>query len=563
MTNDDAGPRPVDIDALAAALRWTIGRSPRADEDADRRVLRDVAARLGPDDGSSAAALDRRLDATLAELAATGVVADHCAPRNRTWVDAMARVYLCPPDELPEPIREAIGPTALPFLRDGATNRARAAAAVLGVDSATVRVRREPLLLEAVASALADRATGVDADPVPVAPTPRPASPPAAPRPGLLLAGAAVLVVATAVVTALVTAAVTREDGRRVDTATEQVVDTGPPAPRLGAAPALPSDTVVLGLVDGALVAVGAESTPLGLDQVLAADAERSGDVVHVVARRTDGTVAYAALHDGAGEWREVDTGATDVAVGVDSDGLAVVVAVRGPDGDLARRRVDLDGTPLEPWARLPATGVADADVVTNADGRLEVVGAFVGGASFNVWQTEAPDGWSEVLDRRGGEMARQVQGITNTDGRLELFALRRDAEVWNTWQVAPGRGWLDDWDTRHLDEVTQWRVAVGADDLLVAVAVIDDEVVLRRQVWVPQDDGRIIAQWPPSTLVEPIDPLGSTRVTAASVVSGDDEAIAVVSGAGRTVAVPVGTGFGPERDLAPVALDAIVAFDG
>ena len=112
MTSDDVTETDVDVDvdAVAAALRWTIGRSPRdVDEAADRGLLRDLVARLEPDADRSPAALDARLDELLAEMAATDELADHCAARHRAWLGDVARIYFCAPEDLPSDLRDRIG----------------------------------------------------------------------------------------------------------------------------------------------------------------------------------------------------------------------------------------------------------------------------------------------------------------------------------------------------------------------------------------------------------------------------------------------------------------------
>jgi len=581
VTSHDVTGGPFDVDAVAAALRWAIGRSPRqADQTADRELLRELVARVDPGPEGSRRALDARLDALLARLAASGEIADHCAPRHRAWVDDVARIYFCAADDLPDDLRRRIGSeTVLAHLPDGVSNRARAAALALGIEPNVVRVRREPVVLEAAAATLVARLPAVvaptpPADAAPVAPAPLPSvapvdlppvdATPVDPAPAgphrtrrLALVAAGLLLVAAVV--AAVALVGGDEDGDDDRTAPSR------PAAALAEAPALTSPVVVLGQDDrGGLVAVTDDGiVPLGLDGVATAAAVRDGSVVHVVAERHDGHLAYVAVGEAAAEWVDLGEGRA-ATVGATTAGTAVVVAVAGPDAHLVRRSIGRDGRPDGDWERLSATGVVDVDLTANLDGRLEAGGVTTDGTAFNVWQSEPPDGWSAYSDARGGNDGVRAQLLTNLDGRLELFVERTDGSLWNTWQVAQGRGWRDGWDPRYLTGLRHWQVAVGAEGGLVAVALTDDGAVLRRQVPAPQADGTTKMMWPPSTVVEPLDLLDGAEPTAVTVIGGDDEALVVVTGAGRTMAAAVGPdGLGPVRALAEVDLAALVGLDG
>jgi len=401
VTSHDATGGPFDVDAVAAALRWAIGRSPRqADQAADRELLRELVARIDPGPDGSRRALDTRLDALLARLAASGAIADHCAPRHRAWVDDVARIYFCAADDLPEDLRRRIGSeTVLAHLPDGVSNRARAAALALGIEANVVRVRREPVVLDAAAAALVARLPAVVAptpppDPDPVDPAPPPAvtavdlptdpalveAPPGGThRTRRLILVAAALLLVVAVVTAVALVGGDQEGG-------DDSTASARPTAALAEAPALTSPVVVLGQDDrGALVAVTDDGiVPLGLDGVATADAVRDGSVVHVVAERHDGHLAYVGVGEEAAEW--VDLGEAHTAtVGATTAGTAVVVAVVGPDAHLVRRSIGRDGRPDGDWERLSATGVVDVDLTANLDGRLEAGGVTADGAAFNV----------------------------------------------------------------------------------------------------------------------------------------------------------------------------------
>jgi hypothetical protein len=580
VTSHDATGGPFDVDAVAAALRWSIGRSPRqADQTADRELLRELVAHIDPGPDGSRRALDARLDALLARLAASGEIADHCAPRHRAWVDDVARIYFCAADDLPEDLRRRIdSETVLAHLPDGVSNRARAAALALGIEPNVIRVRREPVVLEAAAAALVARlptvvAPAPPAVPDPVVPAPPPPvtavdPPPADPvlvdpapdgshrtRRLALVAAGLLLIVAVIAAVALVGGDEDADDR------------TGPsrPTAALAEAPALTSPVVVLGQDDqGALVAVTDDGVvPLGLDGVATADAARDGAIVHVVAERHDGHLAYVAIGQEAAEWVDLGVGRA-ATVGATTAGTAIVVAVTGPDARLVRRSIGRDGRPDGDWERLSATNVVDVDLTANLDGRLEAGGVTADGTAFNVWQSEPPDGWSAYSDERGGTDGVRAELLTNLDGRLELFVERTDGSLWNTWQVAQGRGWTDVWDPRYLTDLRHWRVAVGAEGRLVAVALTDDGAVLRRQIPVAQLDGTTKLMWPGSTVFEMLDLLGGPEPTAVTVTGGDEEALVVATGAGRTRAAVVGLdGLGPVRALAEVDLAALIAVDG
>ncbi|QYG93382.1 hypothetical protein HC251_13750 [Iamia sp. SCSIO 61187] len=562
MTSDDVS--ETDVDAVAAALRWTIGRSPRdVDEAADRRLLRDLVARLEPDVDRAPAARDARLDQLLAEMAASDELADHCAARHRPWIGDVARIYFCAPEDLPPDIRDRIGSeTILAHLTDGVSNRARAAARALGIDDNVVRVRREPVVLDAAAAALVARLAVADG-PRPAAETSPPPGPttPASPsgsRSRALVRAVVLAAVALSVAAGALVALTSR--------GTDEGRSSSPTVAVVGEAPAVLASVSVLGIDDaGALVAVSAGGlVPLGVEDVVAADAARDGDVLHVVVEQAGGRLVHAALGPRPSRWVGLGTGLRGPEVGVATDGQAEVVAIRSDDGDLVRRRVGLDGEPEGDWAPLSATDVVDVDVTVNLDGRLEVGGVTSDGTAFNIWQSEPPHGWSSYSDDRGGTAGRRVQLLTNRDGRLEIYAERADRTLWNTWQVAQGRGWFREWNPRHVEDLRRWRVAVGADARLVAVALTDTGVILRRQVPVPQADGSVRMMWPPATVVEPLDPLGGATPTDVTVVSTDDGARVVATGAGRTTAIEVGLDtLSPVRPLAAGALATLVPVDG
>jgi hypothetical protein len=315
---------------------------------------------------------------------------------------------------------------------------------------------------------------------------------------------------------------------------------------------------------DGDLLALTGDGVVgLGLGRVATADAARDGDRVHIVAERRDGHLVHTVVGPDPHPWADLGIART-ATVGATTEGTSVVVAVRGDEGELVRRTIGLDGGPAGPWARLSATEVVDVDMAANLDGRLEVGGVTEHGTAFNAWQSEPPDGWSEFIDDRGGRDGVRTQLLANEDGRLELFVERTDGEVWNTWQVAQGRGWIDEWDPRYLAGARSWRIAVGVEGRLVAVALTDDGVVLRQQVPVPQADGTTKLMWPPSTVVTPLDPLGGVAPTALTVVDGEDGAVVVASGDGRTVRVPIDAeGPGAPEPVADVSLTELVPVDG
>lgn len=539
---DDGDTVPPDVERLALALRRAIGRSPQTDEEADRRLLRAVAARLAPGLAPTPSALDAHLAAVLAEVATTGELADRADPRHRAWIEPVGRIYLCAPEDLPDDLTHRIGSdTVLQHLGDGVTNRARAAARVLGVSEGSVRVRREPVLLRAAAAALLARVERTEPTGVPVR--------------WLVAAGAAALVLVLVVLVAVVGSG---GDDR------EDAAEGGPTVPERPI-PVVAGPPSVLGLRDGTLVAVAdGSATPLGLDAVVEVDAHRRDDVVHVVAELETGRLVYGAVGPDPARWVDLGAGRRAPQVAVDRTGRPVVVAIEGADGHVVRVAVDDEGRPDGGWQPLAATGAADIDMATNGDGRLEVGGVATTGVAFNVWQTGAPGGWSNYSDPRAGEDGVRIQAVANLDGRLELFVERDDRSLWNTWQEAPGRSWRTGWDTRYLERLRDWRVTVGPEGRLVAVALTDDGVVLRRQIPVPQADGTTKLMWPPSTEIEELDPLGGPVPVALTAVAGDDGVEVVATGPGGTVAVPVGPdGPGAARPLVAERFDALVPVDG
>jgi len=159
VSSNEQEPWHFEVDHVASALRWAIGRSPRqADEYADRRLLREMVTELDGRDPLTFELAQDRLSALLSEMALNGEIADNAPPRHRDWVNDVAAIYFCPPRDLPEDLRRRIASeTVLARLSDNVSNRARATALVLGIEPNIVRVRREPLVLDAAAAALVAR----------------------------------------------------------------------------------------------------------------------------------------------------------------------------------------------------------------------------------------------------------------------------------------------------------------------------------------------------------------------------------------------------------------------
>jgi hypothetical protein len=81
--------------------------------------------------------------------------------------------------------------------------------------------------------------------------------------------------------------------------------------------------------------------------------------------------------------------------------------------------------------------------LVSNFDGRLELVVLANDGAVWHRWQQVPNGGWSawESLEAPPASLAQEPAVVRNHDGRLELFARDTEGTVWHRWQTKPGRG--------------------------------------------------------------------------------------------------------------------------
>jgi hypothetical protein len=116
-------------------------------------------------------------------------------------------------------------------------------------------------------------------------------------------------------------------------------------------------------------------------------------------------------------------------------------------------------------WQSLGNTSLADIQVATNADGRLEVFGLRNDGELFHIWQVKPRSGWSGWESFGGGNQLIAVG--RNWDGRLELFSVAGD-QVWHRWQTRANGTWSD-WTTlgSALSGIKQMAVGKNRDGRL------------------------------------------------------------------------------------------------
>ena len=97
-------------------------------------------------------------------------------------------------------------------------------------------------------------------------------------------------------------------------------------------------------------------------------------------------------------------------------------------------------------WAQLysPTDKLRELDVVSNADGRLEVFGVAPDDTIWFTWQTAPNNGWAGGWSQlySPNDKLRMLRAARNKDGRLEVFGVAPDDTIWHTWQTAPNNGW-------------------------------------------------------------------------------------------------------------------------
>jgi hypothetical protein len=135
-------------------------------------------------------------------------------------------------------------------------------------------------------------------------------------------------------------------------------------------------------------------------------------------------------------------------------------------------------------WAQLYSANdrLRELDVVSNADGRLEVFGVAPDDTIWFTWQTAPnngwPGGWSQLY--AANDKLRMLRAARNQDGRLEVFGVAPDDTIWHTWQTAPNNGWVGGWSQMHepADRLRMLRPAQNQDGRLEVFGVAPDDTI-------------------------------------------------------------------------------------
>jgi hypothetical protein len=109
--------------------------------------------------------------------------------------------------------------------------------------------------------------------------------------------------------------------------------------------------------------------------------------------------------------------------------------------------------------------------VITNADGRLELFAIGSPGGVTHAWQTAPNGGWSTQADlgSPGGVFITNVRLGRHVDGRLAAFSSGSDGAVWQISQTAANNGW-GSWSSLGkpaADSVNMMVVGTNADGRL------------------------------------------------------------------------------------------------
>ncbi|MFN2465408.1 MAG: hypothetical protein ABR598_03985 [Candidatus Dormibacteria bacterium] len=182
------------------------------------------------------------------------------------------------------------------------------------------------------------------------------------------------------------------------------------------------------------------------------------------VATNSDGRLElFAVAPDGAAwhAWQQTVGGGWTAWYRLGGPGAGTFVSAVAPgrngDGRLEIAAVDINGALWHAWQVAPSGGwtsfyslgspggtsvAGTPGEVTNADGRLEIVGRGADGHFWHIWQETPSGGWGGWFSL-GGTLASDASVGRNGDGRLEAFATQADGSVSHVWQACPGCGWV------------------------------------------------------------------------------------------------------------------------
>jgi hypothetical protein len=148
-------------------------------------------------------------------------------------------------------------------------------------------------------------------------------------------------------------------------------------------------------------------------------------------------------------------------------------------DGIYARSAVTYEdwivGTPT-PW-RSVGTAFDTAGVVTNQDGRLEIIANQLDGATWHRWETAPGGSWADWSPMDWS--VSSPFGLANADGRLEVFGTDRSGMLLHRWQQRPN----GPFDPPHIlgGPVSWATAATNADGRIEIFAVFSDSSLHHR----------------------------------------------------------------------------------
>jgi acylphosphatase len=167
---------------------------------------------------------------------------------------------------------------------------------------------------------------------------------------------------------------------------------------------------------------------------------------IEVFARGTDGALRHNRQTPTSSWSGWMSLGGSLVgppAVCMNGDGKLEVFAEFTDSTLQSLRQAAPNGTWLPTWDSLtgPVTKTP-SPAALNADLRMEVCFASVGGELRTIWQTAAAvNNWAGP-NSLGGILQGPPVIARNNDGRLEVFHIGSDGYLYNAWQTAPNGPW-------------------------------------------------------------------------------------------------------------------------
>jgi subtilisin family serine protease len=158
------------------------------------------------------------------------------------------------------------------------------------------------------------------------------------------------------------------------------------------------------------------------------------------------------------------------------------------------RSQTSAGATTWTNWSRINFGGtLRSIAAVSNADGRIEVIGLDDAGATWRLAQTSPTDNNWSGLTRLDGPGMASLTATSNGDGRLELIGIDAGGNPWRRRQTAPGATTWDRWARLPSATLAQITAVTDSNGLVHLVGV--DNL---RRIWQSRQTGLNLTSYSP-----------------------------------------------------------------